>query len=182
MSIDKVFLINLTNDLYRLTALFPKKEPLRYKIREAGSDVLASFVSSRLTLVSENLMVLQALLEVAKNQNWVSPSEILNIQAEYSKLEEAPETGFLQNNNEEESENKSSFAQNTSPVNGQDSRQEKIVQFLKEKGQAQVWQLKQVFPNISKRTLRRDFEDLLKQGLVERIGERNNTYYKIKII
>jgi len=36
-------------------------------------------------------------------------------------------------------------------------------------------------PNVSKRTLRRDFEFLLKQGIVERIGERNETFYKIKV-
>jgi hypothetical protein len=28
--------------------------------------------------------------------------------------------------------------------------------------------------------LRRDFKSLLNQGLVERMGERNNTFYKIK--
>lgn len=160
--IDKNQLIELTNNLYKLTALFPKKEPLRYKIREVGSDILASFVSSRSALVSESLGVLQGFLEIAINQNWVSPSQVLNIQAEYSKL----------GGGEEEI----SAAQSVS----QDGRQGRIIQFLKEKGKAQVWQLKQVFPEVSKRTLRRDFENLLKQGLVDRIGERNDTYYQVK--
>ena len=161
MSIDKGFLIELTNNLYRLTSLFPKKEPLRYKIREVGSDILASFVSSR--PISENLEVLQGFLEIAKNQNWVSPAEILNLWAEYSKLEEATTPLALD-------------------LDGQDSRRDRIIKFLREKGQAQVWQIKQVFPEVTKRTLRRDFENLLKHGLVERIGERNETYYKVKTI
>ena len=41
---DKEILIQLTVDLYRLTLLFPKKEPLRYKIRELADDILAGFL------------------------------------------------------------------------------------------------------------------------------------------
>ncbi len=60
-------------------------------------------------------------------------------------------------------------------------RQRSIIEFLKEKGQAQVWEIQKIFPNISKRTIRRDFQSLLKQGLIERVGERNKTYYKMKV-
>jgi predicted HTH transcriptional regulator len=59
-------------------------------------------------------------------------------------------------------------------------RQEKILEILKEKGKAQVWELKQIFPEVSKRTLRRDFEQMLNQDLIERMGERNETFYQIK--
>ncbi len=40
--------------------------------------------------------------------------------------------------------------------------------------------MKQVFPEVSKRTLRRDFENLLKQGIIEKIGEKNDTFYQLK--
>ena len=59
-------------------------------------------------------------------------------------------------------------------------RQEKILAVLKEKEKAQVWQIKQIFPQVSKRTLRRDFENLFKRGIIERIGERNETFYQLK--
>ena len=46
---DKNSLIELTNKVYKLTLLFPKKEPLRYKIREVADDILAcSSVSKKL--------------------------------------------------------------------------------------------------------------------------------------
>jgi predicted HTH transcriptional regulator len=61
-------------------------------------------------------------------------------------------------------------------------RQRRIIEFLKEKGQAQVWEIQKIFPDISKRTIRRDFRSLLKQGSIERVGERNKTYYKMKVI
>jgi len=38
---DPNHLLQITNELYRLTLLFPKKEPLRYKMRELADDILA---------------------------------------------------------------------------------------------------------------------------------------------
>ncbi|MBZ9577515.1 DeoR family transcriptional regulator [Patescibacteria group bacterium] len=61
-----------------------------------------------------------------------------------------------------------------------DSRKEKILGILKEKEKIQVGELKEFLPDVSKRTLRRDFDQLLKLELVERIGERNDTFYKLK--
>jgi len=37
---DRNSLIQATNNLYRLTLFFPKKEPLRYKMREVANDIL----------------------------------------------------------------------------------------------------------------------------------------------
>jgi len=227
---DKNFLIQLTNNLYHLTILFPKKEPLRYKMREIADDILAECL--KLNLKQElkqdtnpkeymgdswaDLEVLDAFFEVAKEQNWVSPEEILKLQENYSKLGEELKTEadlektltlpFDKSKNEcssspfvslgQEKEAKDEFimlplkedksssypfaaareAEEDSPIS---ERQEKILAFLKEQGRAQVWQIKQVLPEVTKRTLRRDFESLLKKGLVERAGERNNTFYQV---
>jgi len=59
-------------------------------------------------------------------------------------------------------------------------RQKKILEVLKEKGKAQVGDFKMIFPAISKRTLRRDFRDLMEKGLVERMGEKNATIYQFR--
>jgi hypothetical protein len=60
-------------------------------------------------------------------------------------------------------------------------RQNRIARFLKEQGSAQVWEIQKIFPDVSKRTIRRDFRSMLRQGLIERTGERNTTAYKLKI-
>jgi len=60
--VDKDFLIKLTNNLYRLTLLFPKKEPLRYKMRELADEILAN-------QDEEKLEILNSFFEVAKSQN-----------------------------------------------------------------------------------------------------------------
>ena len=69
----------------------------------------------------------------------------------------------------------------TGLTGGQILRQNRILTFLKEKGGAQVWEIQKIFPSVSKRTIRRDFRSMLKQGLIERFGERNTTSYKLKI-
>jgi hypothetical protein len=188
---DRAFLIQLTNAVYRLTLLFPKKEPLRYKMREVADDILAR-------PNEKDLEVLDSFFEVALAQNWAKTADILAIKGEYDSLKEqlsakkegdeskdsssplanAQEITIFNHNNSEGDEGNPSF----SPFTNVRERKEKILAFLQENGQAQVWQVKQLLPEVSKRTLRRDFEDMLEQGLIERLGERNDTFYKIKTI
>ena len=172
---EKKFLLQITNELYRLTLLFPKKEPLRYKMREIGDEILAKcLINNQHPVLVKDLEILDGFFEVAKNQNWVKPEDILNLQKEYIKLK-----GQLKLKAEPiKSEVKLTEVR---PLqNSMNERQEKILAVLKEKEKAQVWQIKQIFPQVSKRTLRRDFENLFKRGIIERIGERNETFYQLK--
>ena len=58
-------------------------------------------------------------------------------------------------------------------------RQKRILEILRNKDKAQVWELQKIFPQVTKRTLRRDLDDLLQQNLVVRIGEWNSVSYQI---
>jgi len=64
------------------------------------------------------------------------------------------------------------------PKKGLLERQQKILEILKENGKAQVSDIKKIFPETSKRTLRRDFKYLVEQGLVEKTGDKNDTSYR----
>ena len=162
---DKDFLIKLTTNLYRLTILFPKKEPLRYKMRGLADEILAN-------QTEEKLEILNSFFEVAKTQNWVTPQDILNLQQEYSNVkEELKKLSEVQLPKVE----KRREIEETIP-----GRQQKILEVLEEKGRAQVWEIQKIFPEVTKRTLRRDFENLLNQDLIKRMGERNETFYQIK--
>jgi len=169
---DKDNLVELTNKVYKLTLLFPKKEPLRYKIREVADDILACNSGSK--KLQENLDILKKYFKVAKWQNWVSYFDILEVEEKYDKIEK----GLLK------TVEKPVFVKNKSirgPTSGSlDNRKERILEILKEKERIQVWEVNEILSDVSKRTLRRDFEQLLRQGLVERIGERNDTFYKLK--
>lgn len=59
------------------------------------------------------------------------------------------------------------------------SRQNRILELLRTKEKAQVWELQKVFPEVTKRTLRRDLDDLLEKKLVERHGEWNAVFYRM---
>jgi len=213
---DKDFLIQLTTNLYRLTLLFPKKEPLRYKMRELADEILANSLrimnqykaglreaipqddcSPRILEILEDLEVLDSFFEVAKAQNWVSPAEALKLQQEYSKLKENLKTQANSAPVAQIRNVKRKDLVALSPRSGGDcgensqtvpfgervnGRQQKILEILKEREKAQVWEIKKFFPEVAKRTLRRDFEFLLQEGVVERIGERNDTFYKLKSI
>lgn len=215
---DKKSLIQLTDNLYRLTLLFPKKEPLRYKIRELADDILADLISTGSTRVNltesgplsnpkkefaevkesseirspqtlERLEVLDSFFEVAKAQNWTPLVDVLRIQEEYSKIKAemkaiakrpAEMTRVQPVQIEAVKIELQQEQEQSSPEHGLSERKERILAFLRENGRAQVWQIKQILPEVTKRTLRRDFENLLKQGLIERIGERNDTFYQLK--
>jgi len=189
-AMEKNHLIKLTNNLYKLTLLFPKKEPLRYKMREVADEILDRCLRKNpgQNPVKDDLEVLNGFFEIAKAQNWVAISEVLRIQEEYNKIkdeikkdtESSPEPPKLLEEPEKEIVESLPEQISRAVTSTMNSRQEKILEFLKEKGRAQVWQVKKVFPEVTKRTLRRDFGSLLKQGIIERIGERNDTFYELK--
>src|SRR3989338_9492292 len=91
---NKDFFLQLTSNLYKLTLLFPKKEPLRLKMRELGLDALENFIKFKKTNPSPKFIpeiladveVLDGFFEIAKNQNWVSEAEILKLKQEYSMV------------------------------------------------------------------------------------------------
>jgi len=178
---DRENLVRLTNELYRLTLLFPKKEPLRYKMREIADDILSKcliYDIKQRGSVSAELKVLDSFFEVAKAQNWVKPEELLKVKESYIKLGQEVEEDKKEI--EAAKETMETKGIKTEMVVSLDKgfRQQKILTLLKERGQAQVGELKAVFPEVSKRTLRRDFENLLKQGIIQRMGERNDTFYR----
>lgn len=196
--LDRGRILSTTNEVYRLTVLFPKKEPLRDKMRALSNEVLARFISfpneenksGRLELINDaikKIEILQSFCHVAASQNWVKPEELLQLEEKYNKIKEdflglkvvtggkekkvkkVEEKKIEKPEEEKETEPEEIFT--VSP------RQKQIIEFLKQNGKAQVWQIKEIFPDVSKRTLRRDFKDLLKNRLVKRKGERNDTYY-----
>lgn len=243
---DRAHLVQLTKDVYRLTLLFPKREPLRWKIREAGNDLLAGFIAQRnnnAATVRECAEIIVSFLEVALDQDWVSPASILEVKKVYDTMIQPPaaaeavtpqregqieiatenvkserliiyapaaaarplienragmadkktvtvKTSVLQEQSVaaensvtdegEEGHNQPKQDQGTLSE-GQIIRQNRIAEYLKEMGQAQVWEIQKIFPLVSKRTIRRDFRSMVKQGIIVRIGERNKTYYKLKV-
>ncbi len=93
---DKNYFITLTQKLYRVTFFFPSREPLRNRLREMGDQILSNLVlilegkiEERMDSsfdVEKNIEMLDALLELAKTQNWIDRGEIEKIQDNYTLI------------------------------------------------------------------------------------------------
>lgn len=189
---DKEAVKKLTLGLYKVTELFPEKEPVKFYLREKAVKILgdASLFFSKNPVklndkqrneladdILKNINLLQVYFEVAKFQGWSDQRNFLILDKEYQKIKEEIENLIkpINTNQAGEKEDKEVVFDNF-----RNERTKKIMDFLKTKDKAQVWEFKEIFPEVTKRTLRRDFEYLLANNLVEREGEGKYTFYKIK--
>lgn len=188
---EKGYLIKLTLALYKVTELFPKKEPLKFSLRERAGEILADsilfFAENPIALAKEqksrageqilrNIEILEGYFGVAEVQKWVDKRNFLVLKREYGNIREEIETRNRENKNKIKEKKFLDF----SSAHLGNERSKKILEILREKEKAQVREFKKIFPELSKRTLRRDFEFLLSKNLVERIGDGKFTFYKIK--
>jgi len=102
-------LIKLTNALYKVTGLFPTKEPLKFAIRKEALDVvffcitldkqvLSSDIIQKENLIQktlDRLNLLTTYFEIAKEQNWIDKRNFLVLENEYSLIKEELGQEFL---------------------------------------------------------------------------------------
>ncbi|HZX50155.1 MAG TPA: DeoR family transcriptional regulator, partial [Candidatus Paceibacterota bacterium] len=152
--------------------------------------------------LERELDVLLIYLDTAEKGGWVKPENFALLKTEYTRIrdfleifEDFQETKAAV---EPKKEPMHSVATAKAPVSqasrervvrqtpgkqeGADltERQQRIIDFLRTKHQAQVWELQKVLPQVTKRTLRRDLDELLQKNLVERKGEWNAVAYELK--
>jgi hypothetical protein len=157
--------------------------------------------------IARQIDVFLVYLDRAKREGWVNPENFSVLEVEYGRINEflqlfvavQEEPSFVEKEKvipqrvEKEKSSRSSVSQvivrkeqssNDSSKNGEKGdlteRQRKILEFLKRKDSAQVWELQKVLPQVTKRTLRRDLDSLLQLNLVERKGEWNSVVYELK--
>ncbi len=192
---DKRYFFELTNKLYRMTLSFPKQETLRRRMRGLADEILMDLVvilegdqkekRDAAFNVEKNIRLLDTCFELSKNQNWVEIEELKNIQSDYLVIKREVEEFNNNNRKEMKEEVKEEVKEKiTAPDKKETSkplskRQEKIMEFLKEKEKAQVKDIQEILPKITKRTLRRDLAVLTEQGKLKKIGKGNMTYYQI---
>ncbi len=170
---------------------------------------LKSYLSADRAKASVQLLndieVLQNYLKVGRHQGWIDNVNFLILTNEYDKIKSKisfpkevimlADISYNQIKEGAESvKNKQEFSvKNNQAANietlavGQglvqeeeySKRQEKILQILSEREKAQVSDFIKELPNITKRTVRRDLDDLLKRSKIVRVGEWNQVFYQI---
>jgi hypothetical protein len=156
------------------------------------------------TQLAEDIEILLNYLKLAKSFGWVDSINFLIISKEYEKIKNQlnqPERKILgepmqkiESKNvvaktqkitfQKTVENQVSFTNETMGQSKSNDfpisdRQKKILQVLREKGQGQVSDFKAVLVDVTKRTIRRDLDELLRNNTIIRIGEWNQVFYKV---
>jgi len=199
---DENFL-KLTNTTYKLLEYFPEADPLAARAKERILEVVENFVLASSDLKEQqklqgkivgNIDIILGFLEVGKINGWISPINYLIVSNEFKKAKlkfgvvEQPDTVVADGQNRtqigSESVSEKIEAQKIEAPNfliKLTDRQKKILEFLKEKEKAQVMDLQAILPTITKRTIRRDLDELLALRKVVRMGEFNQVFYQTNV-
>jgi len=109
----------------------------------------------------------------------VEPKYFLILEKEYQKISK-----WLGEQSSDTAQNmqiqSAPIPQKAKVENSLSERQRKILGILQNKEKTQVWELQKVLTEVTKRTLRRDLDELLSLNLIERKGEWNAVFYHLK--
>ncbi len=199
---EKERLAKLVFITYKATEEFPESEPLRIYIRQKALDVVSDYLikqdnKAAVYSLFENLDALILYLEVAEKEeaeerteeNIYIPvliKEYQQMQLEAQSLmkqEPSPVTRKSDIPRTGTTGTVSIAKKRTISVPGEEflkARHKKIIGILKKRESAQIKDFKEVMPEVTKRTLRRDVDELLEKKLIERKGSRNSTIYVLK--
>jgi len=190
--LDKEQVIKLTLVLYKMTENFPDKEPLKQSLREKANLILESyFLKQNFDLKDQrktiNSLAKRALLDIKQQKDFllsVKASPLANqayLEVIFKAYGDLIDFFQIQEQGQGESKPKKRKAENNSTVILKEKvRHLKIIKLLKQGKTLQVGDLVKHFPKLSKRTLRRDFEYLVKQGVVKRVGGNSATEYVLR--
>ncbi len=200
--------IKVTFAAHKLVSMLPPEEDLRAVMLECADAILADLIllwqeeivsaEHRLkigSLLFGKIDTLRGYFSRVQSRNWVDSKNFLMIEDQYSKIkklveekmnaaaatkvrEESPETSHEMANTEPA--DRAAATPKETRVGILSNRQSRIIELLKNKERIQVWELQKIMPQVTKRTLRRDLDDLMEQNLIERLGEWNSISYRIR--
>ena len=168
---DREFFLKLTCATYKVADILPQDEEIRNNIKDTATSIAVQLLLYEKEhdgpRIAKEIQQLQEYFNTAKSEQWVNPENFLILEREYDKiigLFEQPEPISIP----------------VPSVPSLSERQKKIIEILRSKERTQVWELQKVLPEVTKRTLRRDLDDLLQLKLIERQGEWNEVFYRLK--
>jgi DNA-binding transcriptional ArsR family regulator len=192
----------LTNTVYKLLDFLPESDPLKHRAKDKALAVMdglilvnkkneecpgwASFGREKMKIqVLEDIDVLLGYFWIAKAQGWLSSANCLIVSNEYEKIKKEiipiSQTELLEkqelvtNNFVEKVSEKPALV-----LEDLNERQKQIIDFLSKNEKAQVMNFQEMFTDVTKRTIRRDLDELLEVGKIVRKGDFNGVFYKLR--
>ena len=173
--IDLDYFIQLCFGVHKVADIFPKSEPLKFKMKELANEILANLIlinqnnRDRISIILRDIETLQGCFRLAKSKEWVDSRNFLVLEREYNKIkEELEQLKRIPVFREKEVKEFNST---------QKERQKRILEVLEKKEKIRLGELSQIFSDVHSRTLIRDLEKLREAGLIQKSGERKAAYY-----
>lgn len=178
--------------LYRVTDTIPESEPSRWKMREEALNTVSraeAFFHAPSDMQISNLWsslnTLQAYFEIAKESEWIDERNFIVLDREFERFGQSIDqsrqgfVGMDKKSHTVQTPKRPAKKKVTALTVKLSGRQEKIVDHLKQNGKVHVGDLSPLFPTLSKRTIRRDLDSLVKEHFVTRFGKTNGTLYSL---
>ncbi len=162
---SKELYLGLTLGVYKVSQLFPDKESLKTDLRKLADEILVSLLCGNHQGCSENIKLIQKLIDLAESRGLADSRNFLVLRREYAKV-----SGLI------EVENPSGNGKNSE----RSERQEVILGILKNNGKVKIGDLVKSFPDINRRTILRDMGAFCQSGVAERNGSGRGACYTIK--
>ncbi len=160
-------IVKITNAVYRLLDYLPDSDPLKNKAKEKALAILGN-------ATVEDIAILERYLELAKLQGWLAGMNFLIIKKQYQELKREIQIPVKPVQIKEEKPKSKELANVEYSL-----RQKSILQLMRVQEKVQVADIIKKVPNVTKRTVRRDLDDLLKKKAIVRMGEFNQVFYQI---
>ncbi len=165
--------LKLTNAVYKLLEFFPESDPIKNRAKDKALEIMEALQREKAkAIILEDIDILLGYFWIAKSQGWLNSVNYLILSNNYENIKKS--ITAVQTSAQ-------TTPKNPDPIFVKFSeRQNKIIEFLEKNKEAQVMDLQAVLKNITKRTIRRDLDELLRAGKITREGEFNKVFYKIK--
>lgn len=165
--------LELSLAVYRVTKLFPEGEVLVGLMRQVANLVLANLISGQTKQVREQIEILLSYFQIASRQNWTKQVNFVILAKEYQALLNELEQVRLA----EPSQNKG--VPKIEQFKELSQRQNKIIEYIKQKGSVKLKDISVLFPMLSLRTVRKELNKMAQQEILSQQGVGRGSFYKI---
>jgi len=176
--------VKITEAVYRVLEFLPD-DVLKTRAKQQALAVLEAATRKKpAPKLHEDIEVLENYLKLAKHCGWISDINFLILSKEYGRIQAglgAEITNYKPKITNKPQIPNQNIKSTQTPVGDFSERQTKIIDILKKKEKAQVADLIKQLPRITKRTIRRDLDVLLKEKAVVRVGEFNQVFYRLPV-
>ena len=160
--------LDLVMAVYRVTKLFPEGEVLIGQIRKTANEILSEIILRRNKEIIKHIQIILNYFEIAKDQKWIKDANFDILTREYNGVLNSIEQGI----------SKKKIVKNKT-ISKLNQRQNTILEKIKNLDKFRLKDLNVLFPNLNSRTLMRDLDQLIENGLMKREGRGRGSYYKI---